>query len=305
MEIAWGSIGGPVLTLVVDGLSAEERRLVLSYVARASQLAPEARVRLAATLAAGLRPRVPGAFDFSDDELFLAAVAQAMRTPAASEREAMQGELAVGRAIPGDSAFPERPAEPNNQVPESGTGAVHASKPTALLATARKRPLWSVFLLTAGTFSLYFPVHLGLTWAEMKRARGDSSMQPMGHALAWLVPIYAWFRFHAHVRTLDEMLSSAGSSYRVSAGLATGVYVVVYVFGVVAGSVRAAAWLILPAYLAYGAFAAWRQRALNAYYDQISEGSIPERVHPFEWVVMVVGGFFLALIAIGISSPSR
>jgi hypothetical protein len=173
----------------------------------------------------------------------------------------------------------------------------------AWLATARKRPLWAVFLMAAGTFSVYFFVHLGLMWAEMKRARNDPSMNPVGHALAQLVPFYGWFRFHAHVRTLDEMLESAGSSHRLSAGLATATYIAIGVFSVIAGSSTTPTWLIFPSFATYGLFAAWRQRALNAYYDQISQGSIPERTHGFEWFVVLVGALLLALAALGTFAP--
>jgi hypothetical protein len=175
---------------------------------------------------------------------------------------------------------------------------------TALLENARKRPLWTVFLLTAGTLSFYFFVHLGLMWAEMKRARADPSMNPLGHFFAQFVPVYDFFRFHAHVRTLDEMLESAGSPHRVSAGPATVIYIVISAFAVFAGSQLTADWLIFPSYAAYGAFGAWRQRALNAYYDHISQGTIPERVHPSEWVVMILGGLLLALAAIGTFLPT-
>ena len=104
----------------------------------------------------------------------------------------------------------------------------------AALAGARKRPLWAVFLLTAGTSSFYFFVHLGLMWAEMKRARQDPTMKPVGHALAQFVPFYGWFRFHAHIRALDEMLTAAGSPIRVSAGRATTMYVIIALFGLLA-----------------------------------------------------------------------
>jgi hypothetical protein len=174
----------------------------------------------------------------------------------------------------------------------------------ATLADARKRPVWTVFLLTAGTLSIYFFVHLGLMWAEMKRARADPSMNPVGHAFAQFVPIYGWFRFYAHVRTLNEMLEEAGSAQRIAAGWATAVYIAITAFALVAGSAATPDWLILPAYAAYGAFAAWRQQALNAYYDQVSQGTIPERVHGFEWVVVVLGGLFLVLIAIGLTVPT-
>lgn len=169
----------------------------------------------------------------------------------------------------------------------------------AALAGARKRPLWAVFLLTAGTSSFYFFVHLGLMWAEMKRARQDPTMKPVGHALAQFVPFYGWFRFHAHIRTLDEMLTAAGSPIRVSAGRATTMYVIIAMFGLLAGSQTVPTWLIFPSFIAYGAFAAWRQRLLNKYYDQVSNGSIPERVHVIEWVGIALGLVLVTLSVAG------
>jgi len=188
--------------------------------------------------------------------------------------------------------------QPAGMVPQT----VREASPTAraaAIAGARKRPLWAVFLLTVGTSSFYFFVHLGLMWAEMKRARQDPTMRPVGHALAQFVPFYGWFRFHAHVRTLDEMLTSAGSPIRVSAGRATTMYVIIALFGLLAGSRTVPTWLIFPSIAAYGLFAAWRQRLLNAYYDTVSPGAVPERVHPFEWVVIVAGAIFIALSVIG------
>jgi hypothetical protein len=180
---------------------------------------------------------------------------------------------------------------------------VTAPQPAAVLAGARKRPLWTVFIMTAGTFSVYFFVHLGLMWAEMKRALQDPSMNPVGHAFAQFVPFYGWFRFHAHVRTLDEMLSNAGSSHSVPAGMATVVYIVIGFFSLVAGSSTTPAWLVFPSFAAYGVFAAWRQDALNKYYDQVSQGAIPERIHGFEWVLVILGVILLGLSAIGSFLP--
>jgi hypothetical protein len=193
--------------------------------------------------------------------------------------------------------------EPGGATALEATSLAGPRWPAEALANARKRPLWAVFLLTAGTLSIYFFVHLGLMWAEMKRVRADPSMKPVGHFLAQFVPFYGWFRFHAHVWTLNDMLELSGAALRVSPGWATAAYIVISVTGLVAGSPATPDWLIFPAYAAYGVFAAWRQRALNAFYDQVSQGAITERVHGLEWVVMVIGVLILALAAIGIFAP--
>lgn len=188
-----------------------------------------------------------------------------------------------------------QPAEAPSQSAPDALPAIAATP----LAGARKRPLWAVFLLTMGTLSVYFFVHIGLMWAEMKRARQDPRMQPVGHALAQFVPFYGWFRFHAHVRTLNEMLTTAGSPIRVSAGRATTMYVIIALFGLFASSRTVPTWVVFPSIGAYAAFAAWRQRLLNKYYDQAAPGLIPERVHPVEWVVIGVGCVLLALSVVG------
>jgi len=188
--------------------------------------------------------------------------------------------------------------QPAGITPQPGWGTAPAVS-TAVIAGARKRPLWVVFLLVMGTSSFYFFAHLGLMWAEMKRARQDPQMRPVGHALSQFVPVYGWFRFHAHVKTLDAMLTTAGSPIRVSAGRATTMYVIIAAFGLLAGSQVVPPWLVFPSFAAYGVFAAWRQRLLNKYYDQISQGAIPERVHPLEWVVIVLGSIFIAFALAG------
>src|SRR5256886_5542298 len=164
-----------------------------------------------------------------------------------------------------------------------GGSLVGAFAPAGALANARKRPLWTVFLMTAGTLSIYFFVHLGLMWAEMKRARSDQSMNPVGHVFAQFVPVYGWFRFHAHVRTLNEMLEESGSAQRVAAGWATAVYIGISAFAVFAGSEATADWLILPAYAAYGGVAPRREPTLHTYYDPGSPRAISERGPRLLW----------------------
>lgn len=59
-------------------LSGEAQRLVREFAARQAALAPTDRVRLAAQIAAGIRPRVNG-IEVADDTEFLRAVASALR----------------------------------------------------------------------------------------------------------------------------------------------------------------------------------------------------------------------------------
>ena len=209
-------------------------------------------------------------------------------------------ERAAFCATCGRSFSAETQPEPGGATALEATSLAGPRWPAEALANARKRPLWAVFLLTAGTLSIYFFVHLGLMWAEMKRARADPSMNPVGHFLAQFVRSTV-VPFSRPRVDPQHMLELSGSSLRVSREGHRRVH-----RHSVVGSfpeARPRRLADLPAYAAYGVFAAWRQRALNAFYDQVSQGAIPERVHGLEWVVMVIGVLILALAAIGIFAP--
>src|SRR6185503_6026260 len=60
---------------------------------------------------------------------------------------------------------------------------------------------WLVGALVIATFNLYAMWWLGRTWWQLKQEDGDAGKHPVWHALAMLVPIYGYFRFHAHMRT--------------------------------------------------------------------------------------------------------
>src|SRR2546430_14624656 len=91
-----------------------------------------------------------------------------------------------------------------------GGSLVGAFAPAGALANARKRPLWTVFLMTAGTLSISFFVPLGLRWAEMKRAGSGPSRNPAGHGFAQLAPVSGWFPFPAHLRAPHEVPQGSG-----------------------------------------------------------------------------------------------
>ena len=74
------------MALVVDGLSAEQRRLVLSFASRSTTIAADAERRVAAVLAKAIRPSVPGASDFPDDVDLLQAVAHALNSSLPADR---------------------------------------------------------------------------------------------------------------------------------------------------------------------------------------------------------------------------
>jgi hypothetical protein len=64
---------------------------------------------------------------------------------------------------------------------------------------------WLIAALTVATFNLYALWWLGRTWWQLKQEDGDKRKHPVWHALTALVPIYNYFRFHAHMRTIVQV----------------------------------------------------------------------------------------------------
>jgi len=187
----------------------------------------------------------------------------------------------------------------------TGNGAGSGAWASAAYASEThpyRRPLWLVVGLTIATFGLYWYYWIGKSWAEMKREVRDPGMDPIGHALAMLVPIYGWFRLHAHFRILNELLERVGSPRRVEPSLAV-------IWAIVASLVNRGAirlwnlidftpddivfalmvdWLgtlLLVGFVAYG------QQALNEYWDTVEHRPLRYRVSVWQWILLAIGGF--------------
>ena len=63
-----------------------------------------------------------------------------------------------------------------------------------------------MFALTGGLYLFYW---LYLTWKQYRDHTGQEVF-PVWHALTQLVPIYKWFRFHAHVRVYKDLMINSG-----------------------------------------------------------------------------------------------
>lgn len=233
------------------------------------------------------------------------------------------GEQAKGLGVPEKysplsttSTSGEQTAEVD--VPEKYSLLSTTAAPSVVVApmlaevVRRKRPLWAVFIMTVGTLSLYFYIHRGLTWAELKRERSDPGMSPIGHAFAHIVPLFNYLRFLAHMTLLDELLTEAGSVVRVKPLATTFAYVATTVFYLIAGRPYIPMVFTFAAFALFGALAAWCQRGLNAYYDEIAgeddlEGrpveSVPTRIHWAEWITIVLGTLLISLAMLGTIFP--
>jgi len=187
------------------------------------------------------------------------------------------------------------------------TGAVAAVAPAAPIAGARRRPRTVVGLLGLFGSATYAFFWLWMSWRELKRIRGDASMHPFWHATAmFVVPVYGLFRFHAHFRTIDELLEAARVPLRAGAGILTLVFflLLTILYGsITVGATAAAAGRsigLAPLSIVFvGASYAYivgaGQDALNAYYRSLRGAEVPERGHAFEYVFIVL--FALAFAA--------
>lgn len=187
----------------------------------------------------------------------------------------------------------------------AATGAV----PTVPAAPtdARRRPPVIVGLLGLLGNATYAFFWLWMSWRELKRVRGDASMRPFWHATAvFLVPLYGLFRFHAHFRTIDELLASARVSVRAGAGLLTLVFVLLLaaLYGSISLAAAASAsgatasltplsFVVVAAGYAY--IVGTGQTALNAYYRSLKGVEVPQRGHVFEY--LFIGIFALTFAA--------
>ena len=157
----------------------------------------------------------------------------------------------------------------------------------------RNRPVWLVAALCVATFGLYPVIWLGLSWAEMKREVGDERMSPWGHVLSQFVPIYGWFRVHAHYRVLEEMLRAVGANGSVYPGLAVLGWIVCAFLDGLPGD--ATLFLEIPLSIC---IVGHGQAALNAYRRALSGHVVPTRVHWAEWVTLVCGAGLWLLTAL-------
>ncbi len=166
--------------------------------------------------------------------------------------------------------------------------------------TERRRPGWLVIGMVWATFGLYVIVWIGLHWAEMKRELKDDRMYPAWHALAMLVPIYSFFRFHSNFRVLNEMLETTRSQHRISPMMAVGTFILASLLVAVPiedtvlrtlnmiAAVAAISWTIY-----YG------QTGMNAYWDSVSHIRTTAVVKLWERLLIAFGAAMWSLVVLG------
>ncbi|MBI4328269.1 MAG: hypothetical protein HY685_00205 [Chloroflexi bacterium] len=103
---------------------------------------------------------------------------------------------------------------------ESRQNAVPASAVELPNLISIPRVVWAS-IFSFGMYSFYW---FYLTWKQY-RDHTNSEAYPAWHALTLLVPIYGWFRLHAHVRSYVELMGRAGVASSIAPGPAVGAYI--------------------------------------------------------------------------------
>ena len=84
-----------------------------------------------------------------------------------------------------------------------------------------------IVLLTALSAGLYVFYWMYLTWRHYRDHTGETAY-PIFHALSLMLPVYQFFRLHAHMRVYQELMEARGVPSTLSPLRAVGIY-----FGVV------------------------------------------------------------------------
>lgn len=93
----------------------------------------------------------------------------------------------------------------------AGQPAAHSDddQPAGDLAGGAYISITRVILLTIASYGIYPIYWLYRTWKQYRDHTGDETY-PVWHALTQLVPIYQFFRLHAHGRTIKELMEARG-----------------------------------------------------------------------------------------------
>ncbi|MBX5493242.1 MAG: hypothetical protein IRZ14_18990 [Chloroflexi bacterium] len=187
---------------------------------------------------------------------------------------------------------------------------MNASSTPETVFAPRERPVWLVVALSLVSFGLYTTLWIGLSWAELKRERGDPRMHPWWHALGFTLPVYGWFRALIHFRLLNEMLERVHSPRLVVPWAAFAVNALADVLAL--SSYAPASEPVrfirsLSAAILLAGLAGEGQAGLNAYW-RAAYGAVPRRPYPLEIAALLLGAIvfgsaFAGLLSGGIASP--
>jgi len=131
---------------------------------------------------------------------------------------------------------------------------------------------------------------LGRTWWQLKQEDQDSGKRPVWHVLAMLVPIYGYFRFHAHMRTIAKLGATEEARSILNPLAMTVAWIVINLLStasVMRGDVAIEVPLLV--YGLCGALIGWAQYGLNSTWRSLPGGSVRARLNPLHIVLLLVG----------------
>jgi hypothetical protein len=181
-------------------------------------------------------------------------------------------------------------------------GVLPSNVSTAAPAERKWRAIqspWLVGALVIATFNLYAMWWLGRTWWQIKQEDGDTGKRPVWHALAMLVPIYGYFRFYAHMRTIARMAATPEARATIGPGAMTVAWIVINVLSGTAGTrIEAPGWILLLASVLCGALIGWGQHGLNAVWTSLPGTTVRARMHLLHFALLAFGALMYLAAAL-------
>lgn len=157
-----------------------------------------------------------------------------------------------------------------------------------------------VVLMSVLSWGLYLFYWFYLTWKQYRDCTKEEAY-PIWHALSLVVPIYAHFRMHAHVRSFKELMSKANIETTLAPGSVVIGLVTIWILGGISAGVsysepitKGAAVTTLLLEIVAVFITAWLishvQQNLNRYWNSLSDSpSLSSRVGIGEVVFAVIG----------------
>lgn len=94
-----------------------------------------------------------------------------------------------------------------------------------------------IILLSGVSMGLYWLYWMYRTWKQYSDHTGAVAY-PVWHGLTQLVPIYGFFRFHAHIRTYRELMQGRGLPDNLNLAALTAIVVINTIVGFSAGGLN-------------------------------------------------------------------
>ena len=113
-------------------------------------------------------------------------------------------------------------------------------------------PPTRIVLLTLLSSGLYIFFWMYVTWRQYRDHTGEIAF-PVMHALALLVPVYQFFRLHAHMRVFQELMEQRGVPTTLNPLRVVLIYFGVVLLGMVSFMIPAEASITGPQQAAYAA----------------------------------------------------